>query len=162
MQYLVRNTTSFTSGIPVTIMIESSSQWNNIILKPGDTEPITEAALAQLNTIPQYKGMYSVIGPFTDPGAPVALTVTLSATWTLVTLGKFCTNFKFITTATNCLVSFSGWNAAAGETAPAVQYQIPIVPDTTTDGNAFTLDMVMDSTRSMFVKGTGSLTIVGV
>jgi len=162
MQYLIQNTTTFASGKPVTIMIESTAQWNNLILKPGEILPVAEAALAQLSTIQAYNGLYTVIGPTTDPNAPVALKVTLSGTWTLVTLGRFCTNFKFVTTASDCLVSFSGWNTANSETAPATQYQIPVVPDGTTDGQAFTIDMVMDSTRSMYVKGTGSLTIIGV
>ena len=161
MQYKIHNTT-LGSAKPVTIMIESSSQWNNLILKPGDTMAVTEAAMEQLSTIPDYAGYWTNLGPTVDTMAPVALTVTLPGvgTWSLQKLGRFCTNFKFITTSTNCLVSFSGWDSPA--TAPATQYQIPIVPDSVTNGDAFTLDMVMDSSRSMYVSGTGTLTIVGI
>ena len=109
-----------------------------------------------------FPGMLTVIGPFVDTNAPVAITVTLSGTWQLVTLGRFCTMFKFITTATNCLVSFSGWNTAIGETAPDVKYQIPIIPTGgQTDGQSFDFDMPMDSNKSFYVKGTGTLTIIG-
>lgn len=168
MQYLIQNTSSFTSGIPVTIMLESSSQWNNLILKPGDIQAISEAALAQLNvsgftntggTIPA--GSYTVIGPTIDTGAPVALTTTLPGVgvWSLVTLGKFCTQFQFVTTSTNCLVSFSGW--VSPNTAPPLIYQLPIIPDTTSTGQAFNLNMTMDSSRSFYVSGTGTLTVIG-
>lgn len=163
MLYLIKNTST-----NLTLMLESSSQWNNLILKPGDTQPVTEAALAQLNVsgytnmgglIPV--GAYTVLGPTVDTNAPVALTTTLPGvgTWSLITLGKFCTNFQFVTTSTNCLVSFSGW--ISPDTAPPTIYQIPIIPDTTADGQAFTLNMVMDASRSFYVSGTGSLTIIG-
>ena len=163
MQYLIQNTST-----TLTLMLESSSQWNNLILKPGDIQPVSEAALAQINAsgfsntgglVPV--GAYTVICPTIDTNDPVAITTALPGvgTWSLITLGKFCTNFQFVTTSTNCLVSFSGW--ISPNTTPPTIYQIPIIPDTTNDGQAFTLNMVMDSSRSFYVSGTGSLTIIG-
>ena len=170
MQYLIQNTSSF-SGTPYTIFLDSSAQWNSLILKPGDTAAVPEIVLAELTVsgTTQYGGpvptnAITIIGPTIDTDAPVAKTVTLPGvgSWTLVTLGRFCSNIKFITTSTTCLVSFSGWNTALGQTVPPVQYQVPIVADSSTDGNAFTLDMPMNSCRSMYVSGTGSLTIIGL
>ena len=163
MQYLIQNTST-----NLTLMLESSSQWNNLILKPGDIQPVPEAAIAQLRVsgTTQHGGLipasaYTVLGPTIDTNAPVALTTVLPGvgSWTLITLGKFCTNFQFVTTSTNCLVSFSGW--VSPNTAPPTTYQIPIIPDTTLDGQAFTLNMVMDASRSFYVSGVGSLTIIG-
>ena len=146
-------------GNAKTLMIESTAQWNNLIMKPGETIAVPEAAVSQF--LLMFPNLITIVGPFTDPNAPVTLTTTLSSTWTLVKLGRYCTNFQFKTAATDCLVSFSGWNTGAGEVAPAAMYQIPVIPDSVADGHAFTLDMPMDSNRSFYVKGTGSLTIIG-
>lgn len=170
MQYLIQNTSSF-SGTPYTLFLDTGAQWNSLILKPGDIAAVPEVVLAELTVsgTTQYGGpipanSYTILGPTIDTSAPVALTQTLPGvgSWTLVTLGKFCNNIRFVTTSTNCLVSFSGWNTALGQTVPPVQYQIPIVPDTTLDGSAFALEMPMNSCRSLYVSGTGSLTIIGL
>ena len=146
-------------GNATTIFLESAAQWNQQIMKPGETTAVPEATVSQL--LLSYPTAITIIGPFTDPNAPVSITITLTGTWTLYKLGRYCTNFQFITTSTNCLISFSGWNTANGETAPAAMYQIPITPDPTQTGGAFTLDMPMDSNRSFYVKGTGTLIIIG-
>ncbi len=164
MQYTIQNVST-----NITVMLDTSAQWNSVILKPGDTMNVTEFVLAELTAIgttanggPIPSGTISIIGPTVDNAAPVSTTVVLPGvgSWTLVTLGRFCNTIKFITTSTNCLVSYSGW--LTGNSAPPTQYQIPIVPDTTAVGVAFSLDMPMVFTRSMYVSGTGSLTIIGM
>ena len=166
MQYLIQNTTplSATDGSYTgskTIWVEGSAQGNCFPLGPQETLVVSDTALDLLQrTFPTY---INVIGTFTDDDAPISKTVALSGTWTLVTLGKFCTTFKFNTVATDCQVSFSGWNTAASETAPAADKIIPIPANAAAPGGSlFSVDMTMNASKVLYVKGTGSLTILGI
>lgn len=166
MQYLVQNTTpllatdgSYTGS--KTIWIEGSVQGNCFPLGPQETVAVPDTAVDLL--LKTYPNIISVIGTFKDDDAPVAKVIALSASWTLITLGKFCTQFKFNTVATDCQVSFSGWDAIGGQTAPPTDYIIPIPAAPAAPGSdIFTIDMTMNPSKAFYVKGTGSLTVIGI
>ena len=168
MQYLIKNITPIapadgTNNGSKTIWVEGSVQGNCYPLGPQETIAVADTALPMLQKM--YPDYISVLGTFTDDDAPVAKTVALPGvgTWTLVTMGKFCTQFQFNTTATNCLVSFSGWDVPGGQTAPAADYQIPIPANSATPGSdMFTVNMTMNPSKAFYVSGTGSLTIIGI
>ena len=157
MKYRVQNTST------KTVFIESSSQWNNIVMRPNDINAVTEAALAQFNL--SWPGYLTILETYIDGSAPVSVTVNIPTTgWQLVSLGRFCTHFTFITTLSTCMVSFSGWDVSLSQTAPPTIFQLPIIATGgQNDGQAFNIDMPMDSTKSFYIYGTGSgtVTIIG-
>lgn len=160
MQYLVKNITPVSNqdgsyNGSKTIWVEGSVQGNCYPLGPQETVVVADTAIALLlKTYPEY---VQVIDTFTDDDAPVAKVITPTSWWIKYSLAKFCTNFQFTTAATDVLVSFSGWNAAAGETAPATDYQIPIPAGT------FDLNMTMNPTKEFYVKGSsGTLTVIAI
>jgi hypothetical protein len=167
MQYLVKNITplpahdgSYTGS--KTIWVEGSAQGNCFPIGPQETVSVSDTAKDIL--LMTYPDIIQVIGTAFDDDAPVAKTVTLpgAGVWTLVVLGKYCTQFQFNTTSTTCLISFSGWNTAIGQTAPPADFQIPIPTSSATPDDLFTLNMTMNPSREMYVSGTGSLTIIGI
>lgn len=168
MRYLVKNNSPLpaTDGTYTgskTIWVEGSVQGNCFPLGPQETIAVADTAMELL--VKMYPTIIQVVDTYLDDDAPIAKTVALPGvgSWTLVTLGKFCTQFQFNTTATNCLVSFSGWDAGGGQTAPPADYQIPIPADVATPGgDLFTLNMTMNPSKALYVSGTGSLTIIGI
>jgi hypothetical protein len=168
MQYLVKNITplpahdgSYTGS--KTIWVEGSPQGNCYPIGPQETLAVADTAKDLL--LANYPDIIQVVDTYLDDDAPIGKVVTLpgAGAWLLVTLGKYCTQFQFNTTSTNCLVSFSGWDAAGGQTAPPVDYQIPIPTDVATPGgDLFTLNMTMNPSKTLYVSGVGSLTIIGI
>lgn len=166
MQYLVQNITPVSAAHGInpnskTIWIEGSVQGNCFPLGPQEVTRVPDTAVdLLLKTYPTY---ITVLGTCRDDDAPVAKVIALSASWTLITLGKFCTQLKFNTVATDCQVSLSGWDTLAGETAPPADYVIPIPATVAAPGSdLFTLDMTMNPSKVFYVKGTGSLTVIGI
>lgn len=177
MQYKVKNITQAVSTTEVkvggfgpvdqtntsgkTIWIEGSIQGNSFPLGPQETAVVSDTALALLQK--NFSAYISVLGTYTDDDAPVTKVVALSGTWALVSLDKFCTQLQFSTTATNAMVSFSGWDIVAGQTEPPVGTQLLIPANSATPGGAlFSINMTMNASKEFYVKGTGSLTIFGV
>lgn len=166
MQYLVKNITpalnhdgSYSGG--KTLWVEGSFQGNCFPIGPQETVVVADTAKELLlKTYPQY---VQVIGTYFDDDAPIYKSISLSGTWALVTLAKFCTQFQFDTTATDAQISFSGWDTAAGQTAPPTDYIVTIPTSTSTPGgDLFSITMTMNPSKEFYVKGTGTLTVIGI
>lgn len=160
MQYLVKNTTpllahdgSYTGS--KTIWIEGSAGANAFPLGPQETCAVSDTALSLLQQ--NFSDIIQVMGTTLDDEGPVAKVITLSATWTSYTLGKYCTHFQFNTTATDCLISFTDQTVSQPDFAVPVPAN-PAAPG----GQLFTLDMNMNPAKTIWVKGTGTLTIIGL
>lgn len=163
MYFLVKNTSPVGTDASKTIFADSSVlEGQTFPIGPQETIPVPDTTKDML--VKLYPTLIQVVGPYTDPGAPVALTYTLTASWALVDLGKYCTQFKFQTVDTIAKVSFSGWDSGAGQTEPLTMYQVPIPADIATPGdNIFELNMDMNPSRYFYAKGTAgqTLTIYG-
>ena len=164
MEFLVKNVTPIGTDESKTLYVDSAIIGSMISpLGPQETLSVPDSSKDMLLKLwPQY---ISVLGTSVDLCSPVAYTATLTTSWVLVDLGKYCTTFKFQTTDTIAKVSFSGWNTLIGETEPSLMYQVPIPANPTTPGNnLLEFDMVMNPSRYIYVKGTGAaiLTIFGL
>jgi len=161
MQFLVKNTTPV-GDLGKIIYVDASVLEGQIYpLGPQETLPVSDSSKDML--VKLYPDYIQVIGTYTDEDAPVALAQPLTTSWVLADLGKYCTQFKFITTDTIAKISFSGWDTAKSETEPPTKYQISI-PPTSTANNAFEFEMTMNPSRYIYVKGTNAatLTIFGI
>ena len=154
MQYKIQNTTSFSDGSAKTIWVDGDTGWSSIPFGPGDIISVSDTGKDQL--LYAFPGIVTVLGPDFEKCAPIEQTISVTSSWVLTDLAKYCTDFKVKATAADTLISFTGWDDPA--TAPPTAYQITVPTDQWLE-----FSMNMNPAKSVYVKGTsGSLYIIGV
>lgn len=156
MKYRLRNNTT-----NKTFWIDRAPGYHSQPVGPGETIVVSDTGATQ--ALEAYGTEVTILGPAIDVDAPVYVNIVAPAAWSLtgsgiIDLGKYCTQFKFGADATGVSVSFSGWDTSLSQTAPPSINQIE-VPQAPAAGEYFTLNMTMDPTRYLFIKGNGTATI---